>query len=254
MTPVLAFGDDGSEPADRCWSWIASHQWSGWDLEVVTAQPAEGMQPVPPELAELHPWQPESPRPGEQVGFGSVTHLTAEVDPRVALIARDWDLVAIGPRGRGLMKRLHLGSTADWLLREPTSPLVIARSPGPVNRVLVADDGSVHARRAIETLVGLPWVDRVSATLLVVDDGRVDTAAVTESAASRLTGLAADVVVRRGEARAVIVEEIDQTTPDLVVMGARGDRGLRRLFLGSSASAVASSTDCSLLVAHAREP
>jgi nucleotide-binding universal stress UspA family protein len=40
----------------------------------------------------------------------------------------------------------------------------------------------------------------------------------------------------------------------LVVMGARGRGGIKRLVLGSTTAAVAGSTDRSLLVAHARVP
>lgn len=253
MSPVLAFGDDHSEGANRCWDWIAAHRWDGWSIDVVTARPPAGMQPVPPELSDLHGWTPDDPRDGEAAGFSSVTHLTAEADPRVALIARDWDLVAVGARGTGLLKRLHLGSVVDWLLREPTSPLVIARSPGPVRSVLVADDGSKHAQAAIETLLSLPWLKGATVRVLVVDDGHVEAAAVAEPATMpyQERGVEVDVVVRSGDPKELIVAEIDDSAPDLVVMGARGHGGVRRIILGSSASAVANATDRTLLVAHA---
>ena len=149
MSPVLAFGDDRSAQADECWSWITSQRWDGWDLEIITAEPRVGLRPDSEE-AELNSWEPESPRDAGETGFGSVVNLHTELDPRAALIAKDWDLVAIGPRGSGLLKRLHLGSTADWLLREPTSPLLIAHESGPVRDVLFAADGSSHASAALD--------------------------------------------------------------------------------------------------------
>lgn len=253
MTRTLAFGDDRSSGADTCWGWIVNQGWEGWNLEVITAEPPADMHPVAPEDAELHRWDPDEPRdPGDQ-RFDSVTHLRAEIDPRVALIARTWDLVAVGPRGHGLLKSLHLGSTADWLLREPASPLVIARRSGAVARVLLAADGSAHARRAIETLASFPWIEGVNVRIVTVDDGRADPAALlgaTETMSS--AGAEIDSAILTGSPTQAILDEIDESGPDLVVMGARGLAGIKRLVLGSTTAAVARSTDCSILVAHAR--
>jgi nucleotide-binding universal stress UspA family protein len=254
VSPVLAFGDDRSEGAETCWQWITSHRWEGWSLEVVTAEPPADMRPVEPPESELNPWDPDVPRQAPDAGFSSVTHLRAEIDPRLALIARPWDLVAIGPRGDGWLKSLHLGSTADWLLREPTSPLVITRRPGPVGKVLVADDGSDHARRAYETLAGLPWLAGVRVRLLSVADGRIEADQVVARATGSLSSADVETVVREGGANEMIVAEIEDFGPDLVVMGARGVGGFKSLIVGSSTATVAGATECSLLVAHAGGP
>ncbi|HUG32155.1 MAG TPA: universal stress protein [Acidimicrobiia bacterium] len=255
MSSTLAFGDDRSAEADRCWEWISNHQWDGWALEVVTTEAPAGMQPVPPEEAELHPWQADHPRDATGLGFVSVEHLRAELDPRVALIARPWELVAIGPRGSGVLKTLHLGSTADWLLRQPTSPLLIAHRGERVKRILICADGSDHSGRAIETLVSLPWMRGLELRLIAVDDGRIDPEAALKTASELLGGSDADIetVTAKGGPTKAILREIDKAQPDLVVMGARGRAGLKRLVLGSTTSAVTRSADTSLLVAHARE-
>lgn len=253
MSHVLAFGDDRSAGADTCWQWIVSQRWEGWHLEVVTTEPPADMHPVEPEEAELQPWRPSEPRQPVDRGFVQVEHLHAEIDPRLALIAKDWDLVAIGARGEGILKTLHLGSTADWLLREPTSPLVVARQPSRVTSVLVAADGSPHLRRAIDCLAKLPWLRGIDVRIVAVDDRRVDTDSALRDAAATLADAGAEIepVARSGRPSNVVVEEIEKTQPDLVVMGARGIGGIKRLVLGSTTAAVAGSTDRSLLVAHA---
>lgn len=253
MTRLLGFGDDRSAEADFCWRWIDSHRWEGWRLEVVTTEPHPDMSPVEPEEARLHHWEPESPRVPTDGGFAEVEHLRAEIDPRVALIAKLWDLLAIGPRGSGLLKSLHLGSTADWLLREPTSPLVIARQPGPVRDLLFAADGSVHAQRTLDTLSALPWIDQTAVRVVAVDDGRIDAESAGSVAAEVLSsaGAQVEVVSRKGGPTREIIAEIEATDPDLVAMGARGIRGIKRLVIGSTTAAVAGSTECTLLVAHA---
>jgi nucleotide-binding universal stress UspA family protein len=253
MSPVLAFGDDHSPEADLCWDWIASHVWGGWSLDVVTADPPADMHPVAEEKTHLHNWTPPEPRSAEGLGFESMAHLRAEVDPRVALISRPWDLVAVGPRGSGLLKRLHLGSTADWLLREPTSPLVVTSQPGPVRSIVFAADGSPHAERALRCLLSLPWITGTRVNVLSVSDGHVDAEQAGGQAAKALAdaGVDTDLVTRSGKPASVIVEECERLSPELVAMGARGVGGLQRLMLGSTTAAVTGAVEHTILVAHA---
>jgi nucleotide-binding universal stress UspA family protein len=255
MSKTLAFGDDRSEGAGVCWQWIVSHRWEGWSLEVVTAEAPADMHPVSTDRAELHPWEPDEPRAAPEAGFESIAHLRADVDPRVALISKTWDLVAIGARGSGLLKSLHMGSTADWLLREPSSPLLVAKRPDPVERVLVAADGSPHAARAIATLAWLPWLDATSIRIVSVDDGKVDTGAALSGAAQALEpgGFDIETVSHMGNATRTLTAEIDEWDPHLVVTGARGHSGIKRLMLGSTTAAIAGLAGCSILVAHAND-
>lgn len=256
MTRTLAFGDDHSAEADLCWSWITDQRWDGWALEIVTAEPRADLKPLGEEEAKLHPWEPDLPRDAGKAGFDSVVHLFAELDPRVALTSKPWDLLAIGPKGSGLLKRLHVGSASDWLLREPAAPLLIARATGPVRSVLFAADGSPHAELAMDTLTSLPWVQETSVRVIAVDDGHVAAEEVALKAEERLTGagVTATRVVRSGRPAHVIVEECSSTSPDLVVMGVRGHSGLEKMAIGSTTTAVARSAHISLLVAHAQTP
>jgi hypothetical protein len=69
-----------------------------------------------------------------------VEHLMAEADPRLVLDSfTDAGLLAIGPRGAGLLKQLGLGSTAEWLIsaHRPLAPLAIIRSARPTRAVLL---------------------------------------------------------------------------------------------------------------------
>lgn len=256
MSHTLAFGDDNSPGADTAWEWISSQQWPGWSLEIVTADPPEDMHPVEEEESRLHPWEPDDPRDPEGAGFDSVVNLRAAIDPRLALIEKPWDLVTIGPRGSGMLKSLHLGSTADWLLRQPVSPLLLARQKEPVRKVLVATDGSPHARRAVHTLTTLPWLEGAAVHVVTVAERRFESDDALNSATDALSGSGVDLVdavVRQGRPTHAIVDEVENVDPDLIVMGARGHGKIRRLVVGSTAAAIAGSLDRSLLVAHATE-
>jgi nucleotide-binding universal stress UspA family protein len=241
---TLVFGDDGSPASDVAFGWVDHQSWPGWRLHVLHADAPPWGKPIPEEEVAPHPWDPPEPRsPSTTTGFAEVAHLLARADPRVALLAPA-DLVVVGPHGKGMLKALNLGSVSEWLLTHPPSPTVIARTAAPVRRALVAHDGSRSANLALETLASMPWIPGTECTAVVVDDNRVDVAAATAaiSAAFAAVGIEPEVVVRTGQPTAAIAGEIDRRRPDLAV---------RRFSLGSTASAIARSATCSVLVACA---
>jgi len=253
---TLTFGDDGTPAADVAWLWISEHAWTGWRLQVVTITDIP-IVPPPPEQARLHPWAPPRPRrPFEETGFAEVEHLTASIDPRLAL-STPTDLLVIGPKGSGILKGIGLGSTAEWLVQHPPSPLAVVRTGAVTRRVLACHDGSPHAQRALAALTGLPWAAEVELVVLTVDDGRVD----VEAAGSMIDEALADgpveatrVVATERDPTAAIVQEYRARDPDLLVLGTVGLTGWQRLRLGSTAGAVARSVPGSMLLARADLP
>ncbi len=244
---TLVFGDDGSPAADVAWLQINSHAWPEWRVEVVRVENA----PLPIDYVDLHEWDPTEPRTVfSEAKFAQVANLVAKGDARLVL-SRPCDLLVIGPRGPGLLKALHLGSTAEWLLTRPPAPMLIARHGHPITTVLLCVDGSVHANRATGVLCTLPWVDQLRVTVLAVDDERVDIDAATQNAAKQLEAAGADVSVRvhSGKPTAQIKEAMDRLSPDLVALGTRGLTGLHHLRVGSTASAIARTATSSVLVA-----
>jgi len=249
--PTLVFGDDGTPATDIAWLWINSQRWPGWRLEVVSVHMPEIGSALPREQTQLHVWEPPHPRqPFAEAGFAETVHLTAEADPRLALSQLS-DLLVIGPRGPGLLKSLHLGSTADWLLAHPPAPLVIVRHGHAVRSVVLCVDGSIHAQRVTDVLANLPWVEQLNITVLAVDDRRCDVEAATAAATERLqaAGAKIDIAIMGGKPTNVIMSHLDKAAPDLVALGTRGLTGLRRLRVGSTAGAIARAAACSALVA-----
>ncbi len=254
--PTLTFGDDGSPASDVGWLWINSHAWPGWRLEIITAHMPPVGPPPTPEDATLHHWDPPVARaPFAEAEFHEIENLTASIDPRLALW-RPTDLLVIGPRGPGLLKALHLGSTAEWLLQHPVTPLLIARSGHPVRSLIAGHDGSPHAQHTIRRLTQLPWIGGVEITVLIVNDGRtnVDTATAMARDEFATIDIEPEIVVRDGKPTAVIFEAIEQRAPDLVALGTRGLTGLKRLSYGSTAGAIARAAKCSVFLASEETP
>ncbi len=253
----IAFGDDGSPSADVAWLWLNTHAWSGWEVAVVRAEvPDLSQLPFDTAVTRLHEWQPPSPRSAfAEAEFARVRHLMAVGDPRIVLSScRDVRLIVIGPHGPGLLKAVHLGSTAEWLLARPPSPLLIVKSARPVRSVLVGMDGSASAWLAVRTLAALPWLSGVRVTVLGAEDGRPEVRAAVSASADELRTVAAGVTVRMAGAPAAtaIHDVLDRTDVDLVVLGTRGHTGIKHLLLGSTASHVARAARCSVLVAADR--
>lgn len=259
---TIAFGDDHSPGADTAWQWCIHQRWPGWRVRVLTAA---GRPEVPGEDHSCHPWQPPEPRTAPaECELAPVLHETAAVDPRVLLgTGSPGDLVVVGARGRGLLKALHVGSTADWLMRCPNAPLVIARQADRVTRVILCTDGSRHATAALHTLMLLPWLASCHVTVLQAVEGpgrHGDSAAEAASALGRI-GCTVEVVVLEPDptylthnVRTMLETEIANRSPDLVALGTAGLGGRARLQLGSVASDVAHHTARTVLLARAQEP
>lgn len=251
-TNTMILGDDNSPSADLAWLWINSHPWPQWRLEVVNAADPVVVR-VSGRKPDLVQWEPPNPRRAfVEAQFEEVVHLTIEADPRLAL-SRPADLLVIGPRGRGLLKAMHLGSTAEWLMVHPPAPIVVPRRGRRTESVVVCHDGSPHACAATQALSRLPWINQVETTIVVVRDGRADVQAAIDGATSTLRDVGVDAHHRilGGDPTDELVRYLEQHKPDLVVLGTRGLTGVRRLVIGSTAAVVAHTTGHSILLACA---
>ncbi len=249
---VLVLGDDQSVSSGIAWEWVQAQAWPGWRLDVITAAPQETREwGQPPTLT---PWVPENREVNDAAGFAEVRFLRAPADPRVLLADVAADLLVVGLHHQSAVSGLWIGSTAEWLLQHPPSPLALIRRPLPMRRVLVGADGSEHASAAMRAFAGLPGADGTHVEILVVDDGRVNVDAAVQRAHTALgTDITAEVVVERGHPTNLLLEQAAEHGADLVVVGTRGLTGWRRLRLGSTAAAAIRSMTASALVASAPE-
>ncbi|HEX4901360.1 MAG TPA: universal stress protein [Acidimicrobiales bacterium] len=247
------FGDDRSQGADLGWLWIGEQRWPGWRLDVVTVPETELGPPHPGGSTTLEPWTPEDPRqPIVGSGFAEVRYLTAQADPRVVLAGARADLVVVGATGRGFLKRrLHIGSTTEWLLHEPPAPLVIARSGRRVRRVLVGVDGSPPSQRALGAFAGLPWATDTEVLVVGARDGWLEPGPALDAASAVLeqAGIPHRIEEVKGRATEVLLRTQQREGSNLVVVGARGSSRLRHAVAGATASSVARAAESSVLLA-----
>jgi nucleotide-binding universal stress UspA family protein len=256
MSKRMLFGDDGSSHADSAWLWINSHQWPGWTIDVLTAlDNPEKHAPAPRTLL----------RPDVADGVHAEV---AHEDPRYALHTRagEHDLVVIGTRGHGLLKAMHLGSTAEWLMHAPPSPLVLVKSGHRTQKILLAHDGSPHAQAVEEAIISLPWAHETAVMVVSVEDHGTDPQSTLTAAVDRLSGhvgevsgheLKPDELTVFFRPRDLILDAATAWEADMIALGSRGltaweslnEVGLHRA--GSTATAITDHAPCTVLLARA---
>jgi len=186
------------------------------------------------------------------------------------------DLVVVGHRGQGRWESMLLGSVSAEVVDHAPCPVLVARDErlGPV---VFADDRSLHARAAESVLTEWPLFTGLPITVVTVsEDGFPYAASVAplvyvdamegytrsarderhlaevecETVATRLrqAGLDATSEVREGDPAHEIVASALAHGAGLIVVGTRGQTGLRRLILGSVARNVLLHAPCSVLV------
>ena len=181
-----------------------------------------------------------------------VKTLVTEGDPRVEIVraAEELraDMLALGARGVGRLKRLLVGSTSLAAARYAPCPVAIVRGRArPVRRALVAVDGSEGSRAALRFLSLFDVLREARVSLLHVlqgpDERRKPQADVQKMLTDAVTVLGAgrypvERLVVNGDPARQIVSIAHSRNADLVVLGARGLRTLGRLLLGSVSETV----------------
>jgi nucleotide-binding universal stress UspA family protein len=190
------------------------------------------------------------------------------------------DLVVVGRRGLGSVKRLLMGSVSEGVVHHARCPVLVVCGDGevwPPARVVIADDSSEDARRAGELAAGIgslcgaegvlvqvyPQVLKSTQEMSTLESKIVDHA--LGAAESELRGRAEDLVPilgRRPDAKLVgeaaggadgvalaLLEEANGGSgPSFISVGSRGLGAMRRARVGSVSMEVIRAADGPVLV------
>jgi nucleotide-binding universal stress UspA family protein len=167
--------------------------------------------------------------------------------------ARSVDLVVMGRRGEHAEFGSHaVGATVGRVARRSTRPvLVCPRGQDPLERPLVAYDGSDHATRALEVAVEYAEKRGCSLHVVCVRDDAKEAAHVLEEACDYVRGHAVEPVALPREGTSVpekILEAASEAGADLLVMGAYGKSRLREFLLGSTTETLLASFEHPILL------
>lgn len=150
------------------------------------------------------------------------------------------DLVVVGKRGEHAdFASGHLGSKMERIVRACGIPvLVTSREFKPVEKVLLAYDGSRNAEKALFYLRDNPMFKDLEVHLVSVSEGGDSErfAAYLREAESELkaVGLAPTCQSLGGEPEDAIAQYVEARGIDLMIMGAYGHSRIRHLVIGST--------------------
>jgi len=195
--------------------------------------------------------------------------------------AEEWpaDLVVVGGRGLGGVRGFLLGSVSQTVARHVHCPVLVVKGRArPLASVLIATDGSDGANEAIRFLLSLPLppAKKVRVRLLSAVEPTPYPASAPKMIRAQLKGMIAQLErERRAEVEKVLdraarelkakVTRLTRSMPtghpareivaaaasfdaDLVVVGARGLGGMKRLLLGSVSERVLHDARCPVLI------
>jgi len=117
-------------------------------------------------------------------------------------------------------------------------------------RFLLAFDGSATSRKALQMVAESPLLKGLSCTLIMVGPSTYDTRKELEGAEQRLVsaGFEVDAQLLAGEADEIILQQLEITSADLLVMGAYGHSRIRHLLVGSTTSTLVRRCSAPLLL------
>jgi nucleotide-binding universal stress UspA family protein len=188
-------------------------------------------------------------------------------------------LMVVGSRGLGTISATLLGSVSAELVDIAPCPVLVARS-ATVRGIVFATDGSPSAAAAEAFLSNLPiasevpvrvvssaevlrvWTTGIAPTMYhqaLVAQAEYETemrqshAAIAAASCARLAahGIDARPEVHSGDPAVEVLAAATAASADLIVLGSRGQTGLKRLILGSVARRVLHHAAASVLVVRA---
>jgi len=188
------------------------------------------------------------------------------------------DVIVVGWRGHGAVRRLLMGSVSRGVVRRSTCAVLVVRRSRRVRTIVVGVDGSDAAQRALVFVGRLvpPHGGRVTLVsavelLTAPSRGRVPGAASIAREVKRQNTIRVRVASKRLNRAAAGLKRIGWHTPtmlvhgeplrdlfravatsraQLLVVGARGTSGVRYLLLGSVAEGALNRSPVSVLVAR----
>lgn len=160
--------------------------------------------------------------------------------------------ITIGKRGEGHgFASAHLGSNLERIIRASKVPVFVAsRTCKPIQKVLVAYDGSASAKVAIDRMSGSAVFANLDVTVLCIAQDESSAREKADEAVEKLLHCNITAVARTaaGEPGDVLNDLVKAEGFDLLVMGAYGHSRIRQLIIGSTTTTMIQTANIPVLL------
>ena len=159
-------------------------------------------------------------------------------------------------RGSSGPEKVLLGTAAVKVIgRSPCKVLVVPRAARiTISKILVATDGSEHARTAAVEAIEI--TKRSGSRLIAVSvaeseikKGNALAHVDAVMASAQKVGLSGEALTAVGKTHEIIIETAKRTAAGVIVMGAYGKTRIKRFLMGSTTETVIGLKSCAVLVA-----
>lgn len=161
-------------------------------------------------------------------------------------------IIVIGKRGVSAEAgNRPLGGNLERVIRALHRPLLVpTRDFKPIQRFVIAFDGSETTRKGVEMIAASPLLKGLPAHIVTVGADTGEARAGLEWARSTLrnTGFEVQTALLSGEPEGAIREYRKSHDIQLLVMGAYGHSRIRNLFVGSTTTSLLLTCECSVLL------
>jgi nucleotide-binding universal stress UspA family protein len=178
--------------------------------------------------------------------YGEILGAAADIQPQ---------LIIMGRKGKSGLERLLVGSvTARVIGSTSHKVLVVPRNAMlSLNRILVASDGSNAGQNAGQVALSIAKRTGAQLTAVTAGYGELDPkkakVIVRELAAeAKRQDISLIPLTPGGRPEDAIIQVATAKQTNLIIMGSRGQTGLKRLFMGSVAERVIGQATCPVLI------
>ncbi len=162
------------------------------------------------------------------------------------------DLIVIGKRGVASKYDMeHVGSNLERVARSTKKPVLVAsREFAPIKKILIAFDGGISAKKAVQHVAENAIFKGMECLLLHAGSDSWSGNEQLEDSAKLLqnAGLQCETKTIAGQADAVISQTVEADGFDMLVMGAYGHSRIRNLIIGSTTTQMLSSCKVPVLL------
>lgn len=182
-----------------------------------------------------------------------VLHRRGSLVETITELEAQSELIVMGKRGEHYPAApRHLGSNLERVARAIHKPLlVVTPQAKPVNRFLIAYDGSPSANKAVDFVASSVLLKGLECHLLKVGEATPQAEKMVKQAEDTLKAVGMKVCsgIKQGKSvEAVVSAYITANNIDLLVIGAYGHSKIRSLILGSTTTALIRKADVPVLL------